>query len=150
VHRLPAFAVACLALAAAASTPAQTPPPAPGEEVVADVAPGDAVRPAEPAPARRSGEGAGPFARLVVRGVTLIDGTGAPPVGPVDLVIEGGRIAEIHSVGYPGVAIRDARGAPIGSIGIAAIRSRMGPERIRSLLPMLLEEREQIERQLAR
>jgi DNA-binding IclR family transcriptional regulator len=48
------------------------------------------------------------------------------------------------------VAIRDARSAPIGSIGIAAIRSRMGPERIRSLLPVLLEEREQIERQLAR
>lgn len=47
------------------------------------------------------------------------------------------------------VAIRDARGVPIGSIGIAAIRSRMMPDRIRELVPMLFEERTEIERQLA-
>src|SRR5688572_19461952 len=59
------------------------------------------------APARAEGEG--PFPRLVLRGVTLIDGTGAPPVGPVDIVIKDGRIASIKSVGYPGVAIDPAK-----------------------------------------
>lgn len=58
------------------------------------------------APDRRPGEGEGPFDRLVIRGVTVIDGTGAPPQGPMDIVIEGNRIREVRSVGYPGVAIR--------------------------------------------
>ena len=40
----------------------------------------------EPAPDRAEGEG--PFERLVLRGGILIDGTGAPPVGPVDIVVE--------------------------------------------------------------
>jgi hypothetical protein len=57
-----------------------------------------------PAPPPRS-EGEGPFDRLILRGVTLIDGTGAPAVGPIDIVIEKNRIASIQSVGYPGVAI---------------------------------------------
>lgn len=39
--------------------------------------------------------GAGPYSRLILRNVTVIDGTGAPPYGPVDVVIEGARI---HSV----------------------------------------------------
>ncbi|MCM2268513.1 MAG: amidohydrolase family protein [Thermoanaerobaculia bacterium] len=95
------------ALAAAAT--AQSPAVAPGEEVVAGVTAASAAQPATPAPPRRDGEGAGPFRRLVVRGVTLIDGTGSPPVGPVDLVIADGRIAEIHSVGFPGVPIRPER-----------------------------------------
>ena len=56
-----------------------------------------------PAPDRAEGEG--PFERLIIRGATLIDGTGAPPIGPVDIVIEGNRIAEIESVGYPGPEI---------------------------------------------
>lgn len=47
------------------------------------------------------------------------------------------------------VAIRDARGVPIGSIGIAAIRSRMTPDRVKELVPSLLDERAEIERQLA-
>jgi imidazolonepropionase-like amidohydrolase len=59
-----------------------------------------------PAPARPTDEGDGPFDRLVIRGVTVIDGTGAPPVGPVDLVIARNRIVEVRSVGYPGVPIR--------------------------------------------
>ena len=45
---------------------------------------------------------------MVIRGVTIIDGTGAPPQGPVDIVVEGDRIAEVRSVGYPGVPIREA------------------------------------------
>jgi len=56
-----------------------------------------------PAPDRAEGEG--PFQRLIIRGATLIDGTGAPPIGPVDIVIEGNRIADVVSVGYPGLDI---------------------------------------------
>jgi imidazolonepropionase-like amidohydrolase len=56
-----------------------------------------------PAPDRPAGEGEGPFQRLVIRGVTLIDGTGAPPRGPVDIVVEGNRIAAIQNAGTPGV-----------------------------------------------
>src|SRR5436305_12359229 len=59
-----------------------------------------------PAPPRAEGEG--PFGRLILRGVTLIDGTGAPPVGPVDIVVEGNRIADVVSVGSPGIAIDPA------------------------------------------
>lgn len=51
--------------------------------------------------------GEGPFKRLIIRGVTLIDGTGGPPIGPYDVVIEGNRIAEVRSLGYPGVKIPD-------------------------------------------
>ena len=39
--------------------------------------------------------GSGPFDRLVLRGATIIDGTGAPPYGPADIVIEGSRITAI-------------------------------------------------------
>jgi len=61
------------------------------------------------APNRRPDEGDGPYKRLVIRGATVIDGTGAPPIGPVDIVIEGNRITEIRSVGYPKVEIDPAR-----------------------------------------
>jgi imidazolonepropionase-like amidohydrolase len=61
----------------------------------------------EPAPDRRADEGEGPFQRLIIRGATVIDGTGAPPQGPVDIVVEGNRIREVKSVGYPKVPIRE-------------------------------------------
>ena len=64
-----------------------------------------------PAPDRRADEGVGPFDRLIIRGVTLIDGSGAPPRGPVDIVIEGNRIASIQGVGTPNVPI-DEDGRP--------------------------------------
>src|SRR5262249_58033338 len=35
-----------------------------------------------PAPPRAQGEGFGPYATMVIRGATLIDGTGGPPRGP--------------------------------------------------------------------
>jgi imidazolonepropionase-like amidohydrolase len=60
----------------------------------------------KPTPERPAGEGEGPFDRLVLRGVTLIDGTGAPPQNPVDIVIAHNRIAEIRSVGHPGLPVR--------------------------------------------
>lgn len=58
------------------------------------------------APPRAEGEG--PFNRLILRGVTLIDGTLAPARGPMDIVIEGNRIADIVSVGYPDVPVDEA------------------------------------------
>jgi imidazolonepropionase-like amidohydrolase len=58
---------------------------------------------------RGADEGGGPYDRLVIRGATILDGTGAPPQGPVDLVIENDRIVEIRSVGYPGVPINQRR-----------------------------------------
>jgi imidazolonepropionase-like amidohydrolase len=67
-----------------------------------------AQRSVTPAPDRRSGEGEGPFERLVIRGATMIDGAGAPPMGPVDIVIENNRIKEIKSVGFPKVAVKES------------------------------------------
>src|ERR1043165_1011509 len=58
------------------------------------------------APDRRPGEGEGPFQRLIPRGAPVIDGTGAPPIGPADIVIEGNRIREVRVVGAPLVPIR--------------------------------------------
>jgi dihydroorotase-like cyclic amidohydrolase len=54
-------------------------------------------------------EGEGPWPQLILRGATLINGTGAPPIGPVDIVIEKNRIVSVQPVGYPGVAIRENR-----------------------------------------
>lgn len=45
------------------------------------------------APDRDTGDG--PYPRLILRRARLIDGTGAPPFGPVDVVVEGDRIAAI-------------------------------------------------------
>lgn len=59
------------------------------------------------APDRNEGEG--PFDRMIIRGVTMIDGTGSPAVGPVDIVIENNRIAGIVNVGYPGVPVDERR-----------------------------------------
>lgn len=54
-------------------------------------------------------EGEGPFNRMIIRGATMIDGTGSPAVGPVDIVIENDRIVQITNVGYPGVPINERR-----------------------------------------
>ncbi len=59
------------------------------------------------APEARDGEG--PFDQLIIRGVVLIDGTGAPPLGPVDIVVRKNRITDIRVVGYPGVPINPER-----------------------------------------
>ncbi len=60
---------------------------------------------------RGADEGDGPYDRLILRGVTIIDGTGAPPMGPVDIVIEGDRIVGVEGVGFPGIPI-DEDGRP--------------------------------------
>jgi hypothetical protein len=58
------------------------------------------------APLKNEGQS---YPQLILRGVTIINGTGAPPMGPVDIVIEKNRIVQIANVGYPGVAINDER-----------------------------------------
>ena len=40
----------------------------------------------ERVPDRPAGEGDGPYASLLIKGATMIDGSGAPPEGPVDEV----------------------------------------------------------------
>ncbi|MDA8016451.1 MAG: amidohydrolase family protein [Thermoanaerobaculia bacterium] len=60
-----------------------------------------------PAPPRAEGEG--PYDQLILRGAILIDGTGSPPIGPVDIVVEQNRIAKIEVVGYPGVPVDEER-----------------------------------------
>ena len=62
-----------------------------------------AVSQVQKAPPRA--EGQGPFPQLIIRGVTLINGNCAPPIGPVDIVVEQNKIAAIRNVGYPGVPI---------------------------------------------
>lgn len=62
-------------------------------------------------------EGDGPYTQLIIRGIMLIDGTGAPPVGPVDIVVKQNRISEIRTVGYPGVAINEDRRPKLESGG---------------------------------
>lgn len=39
----------------------------------------------------------------------MIDGTGSPPIGPVDIVVEKNKIARIANVGFPGVEINPDR-----------------------------------------
>jgi cytosine/adenosine deaminase-related metal-dependent hydrolase len=57
-------------------------------------------------------EGIGPFKRVVLRNLIMIDGTGAPAQGPVDIVIENDRIAQIKSIGVPGAIDPAERAAP--------------------------------------
>jgi len=69
-----------------------------------------------PASARRQGEGLGPFTRLVIRNVMVIDGTGAPPAGPMNVTVSGNRITGIAAAGTPGVPQRQG-GAGAGRGG---------------------------------
>ena len=58
-------------------------------------------QPIENAPNRNEGEG--PYKQLIIRGVTLINGNGAPPIGPMDIEVRGNRITAVRNAGYPGV-----------------------------------------------
>lgn len=80
------------------------------------LSPGPVLRAQEAAPARmervpdrQPGEGDGPFRRLVIRGAMLIDGSGAPPMGPVDIVVAGNRIESIRGAGTPGLPLAPNR-----------------------------------------
>ena len=62
-----------------------------------------------PAPNRRANEGDGPHQMLVIRGATLIDGTGGPPRGPVNITVRGNRIASISAAGTAGLPLNELR-----------------------------------------
>ena len=96
--------LACVAIPAYATFAAPLQQEAPQEEV-------QEPRQVAPAPDRGPDEGEGPFDRLIIRGATIIDGTGAPPRSPVDIVIEGNTIKSIESVGSPHLEI-DANDRP--------------------------------------
>ncbi len=85
------FALLALTAAAPAASPFRTP--------VSD-----------PIPARS--EGLGPFKRVVLRNVTIVNGTGAPAQGPYDLVLTNDTISEIRSIGSPGAIDASKRAAP--------------------------------------
>ena len=55
----------------------------------------------------QSASGDGPYSQLIIRGVMLINGNGAPPQGPIDIVVEDNIIKKIQVVGYPGVTINE-------------------------------------------
>lgn len=100
--------IAVAAVCALSATPVLAQDVEPGEERTGSIKKFPTV--ASPREERLS---QGPYKRLVIRGATLVDGTGAPPIGPMDIVIEGNRITEIRSVGNPGVPIREeGRPAP--------------------------------------
>jgi cytosine/adenosine deaminase-related metal-dependent hydrolase len=61
-------------------------------------------------PDRQRGEG--PFDRLVLQGVMVVSGEGAPAIGPADVLIEGNRIARISYLGI-GQPVPDANRIPI-------------------------------------
>jgi hypothetical protein len=82
----------CVLLAASPARAQLSPPPS----VMVD----------DPIPHRT--EGAGPYKRLILRGAYMIDGTGAPAQGPIDLVVTGDRITQIKLIGAPG-RIEDIR-----------------------------------------
>ena len=66
------------------------------------------------APARRTGEGLGPFKSLLIRGVMVVDGTGAPPYGPMNVFVENNRILRVTSAGTPGLPAR--QGGPPANV----------------------------------
>ena len=114
--------------------------PSPGEEGPAR-ARAYGVRIADPAPDRS--EGQGPHETLVITNVMLINGEGAPPMGPVNIRISGDRI---ESIGAPapveagdGIEVLDGTGmyalpgfvdshAHIGTIGQGLTGSLTPPE----------------------
>ena len=63
----------------------------------------------ERVPDRLASEGEGPFSTLLIRGATVVEGSGAPPAGPVDIVVEGNRIAALHPGAAPDDVIRSAQ-----------------------------------------
>lgn len=57
----------------------------------------------------QSAQGDGPHAQLIIRGVMLVNGNGAPPQGPIDIVVENNIIKKIQVVGYDGVPIDESK-----------------------------------------
>ena len=57
----------------------------------------------------QSAKGDGPHSQLIIRGVMLVNGNGAPPQGPIDIVVENNIIKKIQVVGYDGVPIDESK-----------------------------------------
>ena len=73
---------------------------APGEErIAAALALGVEAPPIAPP---RGEESEGPFARLIIRNATVVDGAGAPAVGPLTIEISGDRIVAMHGASTAG------------------------------------------------
>ena len=81
----------CIGLTHAASSSTSV---APGEEGAA-LYQSYGVKIPDPAPQRLASDAAGPYQRLVIDSVMLVDGLGSPPRGPVSIVIEQDRIVAI-------------------------------------------------------
>lgn len=75
-----------------------------------------ATTPERPPSAPERDRGEGPYQRLILRGGIYISGEGAPPLGPVDIVIAQDRIVEIVAVGHPGVPVLP-EGRPLARAG---------------------------------
>ena len=108
MRRVSALAAVAAAIAVWAPVAAQQRPAAPRRGPRRQ---DDSIRAAS---SRRADEGKGRTARSVIRGAMLIDGTGGPPRGPVDIVVEGNKIAAVRSAGTPGLPLRANR-APQGA-----------------------------------
>ena len=74
----------------------------------------------ERVPDRPSSEGEGPYDTLILAGATMIEGSGAPPTGPVDIVIRGNRIASVHS-GQAPASVRNAADRIIDAAGMTVM-----------------------------
>ncbi len=117
---LSASAERLLPVAASSSDPphatrAANDPPAgagAGDEVARLITAGGKALPADSPKLGGGDDGPVRAKRLVIRGATVIDGTGAPPISPVDIAIEGGRIVEARVVGHPHSPITGPRPAP--------------------------------------
>lgn len=99
-------AIATLSLVFACATGAFAADVQPGEEAISKVL-ATGIAPPKVAPPRGD-ESEGPFERLVIENAKLVDGTGAPPRGPVSIVIEGDRIVDIRGGGTAGIHGADA------------------------------------------
>ena len=67
-------------------------------------------------------EEAGPYESLEIRGVTVIDGSGAPAYGPVNIFIKGNRIERIIS--------EDAISRTRKAAGAAGAKAEKAPDRV--------------------
>src|ERR1700739_5114246 len=67
--------------------------------------------------ATKRDRGLGPFKRLALRSATVIDGTGAPPIGPLDIIVENGKIVSMKKMAGYGYGAREAADPHINCAG---------------------------------
>jgi imidazolonepropionase-like amidohydrolase len=81
----------------ASGPPAGAASPEPGEEIISMIT--ALGFPPPGMPPNRGDEAQGPYQRLIIKDATIIDGTGAPAQGPVNIVIENDRIVALKGHG---------------------------------------------------